>query len=34
MLGNDCRPLVIPSNRAVNIDTLEDLLFAEYLLKQ
>jgi len=34
MLGNDCRPLVIPSNRAINIDTLEDLLFAEYLLKQ
>jgi len=33
MLGNDCRPLVISPNRAINIDTLRDIVLAEYLLK-
>ena len=33
MLGNDCRPLVISPNRAINIDTLRDIVLAEYLLR-
>ena len=33
MLGDDCRPVVIPPERAVNIDCMEDLVLAEYYLK-
>ena len=33
MIGSKCVPLVISSERAVNIDTMEDLLLTEYYLK-
>jgi len=32
-IGDDCRGLIIPPERAINIDTQADLKFAEYLLK-
>ncbi|MBI5065260.1 acylneuraminate cytidylyltransferase family protein [Candidatus Woesearchaeota archaeon] len=31
--GNDCRSIIIPSERLANIDSLEDFEYAEYLLK-
>ncbi len=31
--GNDCRSIIIPSERLANIDTVEDFECAEYLLK-
>ena len=34
MIGDDCRPIVIPRGRAVNIDSIEDLTLAKYYLRQ
>jgi len=32
MIGPKCIPLIIPSDRAINIDTMKDLFLAEYYL--
>lgn len=32
MMGDDCRPIVIPPERAVNIDDMKDMVLAEYYL--
>ena len=34
LIGGDCRPVIIPSKTAVNIDTIKDMILAEYYLKQ
>ena len=33
LIGKDCRPIIIPSKRAVNIDSMDDIILAEYYLK-
>jgi CMP-N-acetylneuraminic acid synthetase len=33
LIGKDCRPIIIPSKRAVNIDSMDDVILAEYYLK-
>ena len=32
--GNDCRAWVMPWNRSVNLDTVEDVLYAEWLIEK
>lgn len=32
--GNDCRGWVMPWNRSVNLDTVEDILYAEWLIEK
>jgi len=34
LIGDDCRPYIIPSETAINIDTIKDVILAEYYLKQ
>lgn len=34
MVGQDCRAIIIPSHRAINIDNMADFLLAEYYLSQ
>lgn len=33
LIGNDCRAVIIPPERAINIDSMRDLILAEYYLK-
>ena len=32
--GRDCRAWVMPWNRSVNLDTIEDILYAEFLIEK
>lgn len=34
LIGDDCRPIIIPPDCAVNIDSTKDLILAEYYLSQ
>jgi CMP-N-acetylneuraminic acid synthetase len=34
LIGDDCRPIVIPIERAINIDSMNDLILAEHYFKQ
>ena len=31
--GNDCRAWIMSSDRSINIDTIDDFLYAEWILK-
>lgn len=33
LIGDDCRPVIIPQERAINIDSIRDIILAEYFLK-
>ena len=33
-IGDDCRPVIIPSETAINIDAIKDVILAEYYLKK